>query len=89
MNCGPNIFPTSPAVAGITDFRAHQIIKSDRSYPKKAIKSVDNTKNANQKIRILQSVYFYTTNGNNLIRFKFSKFFQILKCQKNQLNLYI
>ena len=31
------------AVAGITDFRAHHIIKSHRSNPKKAIKSVDNT----------------------------------------------
>ena len=31
------------AIAGITDFRAHQIIKSHRSNPKKAIKSVDNT----------------------------------------------
>ena len=31
------------AVAGITDFRAHQIIKSHRSNPKQAIKSVDNT----------------------------------------------
>ena len=31
------------AIAGITDFRAHQIIKSHRSDPKKAIKSVDNT----------------------------------------------
>ena len=31
------------AIAGITDFRAHQIIKSHRSNPKKAIKSVDKT----------------------------------------------
>ena len=31
------------AIAGITDFRAHQIIKSHRSNPKKAIKPVDNT----------------------------------------------
>ena len=30
------------AIAGITDFRAHQIIRSHRSNPKQAIKNIDN-----------------------------------------------